>query len=148
MREHVEWAVFKPNTIATLIGNYYGTTSIGSADDGSNLPLNYADMSFSVDLSGGNGAINNGELNVIGLLGGLWSVTFDGNVQNGFANMTNIQHNESAITTFTADSAKSSIGGAFIGTGGTPDFVSGFVLQDNAGAFVQGMVLLSEIPST
>jgi hypothetical protein len=136
----LDWAVFKPANMASLSGTFrYGTTSditITGIDDTGNA-LKGGLIEFDVNLAGGVDAISNGLLQIFDSRNSTWRATFNGDVQGAFAKMTDISgsYNNTGFLT-------GAIGGAFIGTGTTPDFLTGFALQ-NGGLFIQGITVLN-----
>lgn len=135
----IDWAVFKPANMASLSGTYrYSTNSditITGIDDTGNA-LKGGLIEFNVNLAGGTDAISNGLLQVFDSRNSTWRATFNGDVQGAFAKMTDISGSYNGTGFITG-----SIGGAFMGTGTAPAFISGFALQ-NGGLFVQGINVL------
>jgi hypothetical protein len=105
--------------------------------DESGAPLQQVSMAFDVNFVGGPGAISNGNLHVLDADFGVWQTTFSGDLSGSTAQMTHVDGS------FAGAPVTGTIRGVFVGTGGTPDFFTGFVLQagDNS---VQGLGVLDQ----
>jgi hypothetical protein len=135
---NMEWAVFKPANMAGLTGTFrYGNSSLlaSSSIDQTGAELLGGIVEFDVNLAGGPFSISNGLLQIFDSTNATWRVTFNGTLNGAFATMTDI------IGFFGTAPVTGSLGGVFIGTGTTPDFVGGFSLQSGFN-FVQGIALL------
>lgn len=136
----IDWAVFKPANMASLSGTYrYSTNSditITGIDDTGNA-LKGGLIEFDVNLAGGTDAISNGLLQIFDSRNSTWRATFNGDVMGAFAKMTDISGSYNGTGFITG-----SIGGAFMGTGTTPDFITGFALQ-NGSLFIQGITVMA-----
>jgi hypothetical protein len=140
----IEWAVFKPADMSSKTGRASYTVSrfTGQAENGG--AISEIKMDFDVNLAGGTSAISNGQLRVVEGNTSNWSVTFSGDVAGAYATMKGISGTFTGTgISQTVDQA--SMRGAFVGTGSTPDFLTGFVLQSRTDS-VQGLILSEPKP--
>jgi len=140
----IEWAIFKPADMSSKTGraSYTASQFTGQAENGG--AISQVKMDFDVNLAGGTNAISNGQLRVVEGNTSNWSVSFSGDVSGAYATMNGISG------TFTGTGISQTVDqanmrGAFVGTGSTPDFLTGFVLQSRTDS-VQGLILSSPTP--
>lgn len=140
----IEWAVFKPADMSSKTGkaSYRASQFNGQAENGG--AISEVKLDFDVNLAGGTNAISNGQLRIVEGNTSNWTVSFSGDVSGAYATMKDISGTFTGTgTSQTVDQAN--MRGAFVGTGSTPDFVTGFVLQSRTDS-VQGLILSEPKP--
>jgi hypothetical protein len=136
-----DWAMRPMTEIANPIGTVTYTSNGFVAVDRTGAALSSLDMSFTVDLAGGVGAIRDGVLNIIDSRDNPWNVNFTGNLMGSSASFTNV---EGQFFQGIGNPVSGSIIGIFVGDPQDPDFASAFSLQSIGNNVVNGQVLLGK----
>jgi len=152
----INWALFKPAsvTLADLKGKSYTLSDYQLSNDAGHTEFHSVNMNFDIDMGTGN--ITNGQIGIMERIyidtapfeGDYWDAGFSGSIQsNGFTQLTGsgsfYERDFANNLPEVGAPATLSIQGVFVGTGSTPAFLSGFVLQQTGvtGNFVQGLLL-------
>ncbi|MES2605887.1 MAG: hypothetical protein V4603_13200, partial [Pseudomonadota bacterium] len=137
--QSLNWPLTTAVEIADRTGTAtYASTVIHSGADEQGAALQSVQMSFLLDLAGGNGAISNGQLVVLDASNQRWNIVFNGDVSGAKAVMHSI--NGTAGDAGLTDAA---IQGIFLGSPGQPDFLGGFDLQSGSDS-VHGVTILRQ----